>query len=215
MVASAAEPGSTVRDRLLRLSIVIPRLDVIRPWSQLRPATDTADHQGMVRGQAILLSVLLLGAPAVGETDPWHGAPAAFFGVTFVDTSHEGELGGERADETARVAMIEDYVRTALEEQGLVLVDLAPAAEELARTVNPARCNGCDLRMATRLGARYAVVSEVHKVSNLILSMNLSIRDVETGAMLRGLAVDIRGNTDESWLRGMRYILTRAIFPEH
>jgi hypothetical protein len=172
------------------------------------------ERRTMVRTPAIVLSALLLGSPATGEAGPWEGASAAFFGVAFVDTSHEGELGGERADETARRAMIEDYVRTALEEQGLVLVDLAPAAEELARTVNPADCNGCDLRMAQRLGARYSVVSEVHKVSNLILSMNLSIRDVETGAMLRGLGVDIRGNTDESWTRGMRYILTRAIFPE-
>lgn len=162
----------------------------------------------------LILAVLGPAAMATADDGAWSGAKAAFFGVTFLDTSHEGEIAGVRADETDRVAMIEAYVRTALEEQGLVLVDLAPAAEELARTVNPAHCNGCDLRMATRLGARYAVVSEVQKVSNLILSMNLYIRDAETGAQLRGLAVDIRGNNDESWTRGMRYILTRAIFPE-
>lgn len=168
----------------------------------------------MPRPFAPLLASLLLAATPATAAEPWEGATAAFFGVTFLDTSHEGELGGERADETARVALVEDYVRTALEEQGLILVDLAPAAEELARTVNPAHCNGCDLRMAQRLGARYSIVSEVQKVSNLILSMNLYIRDAETGAQLRGLAVDIRGNNDESWTRGMRYILTRAIFPE-
>ena len=34
----------------------------------------------------------------------WQGRTAAFFGVTFLDTSHEGELNGPRADEAARVA---------------------------------------------------------------------------------------------------------------
>jgi hypothetical protein len=110
--------------------------------------------------------------------------------------------------------LTEDYIRQTLEEHGLVLVDLGPVAEEMARTVNPADCNGCELRMARQLGARYAVVSEVQKVSNLILSMNLYVRDAETGANLRGLAVDIRGNTDESWLRGIRYILRNAVFRE-
>ncbi|MEH6774490.1 MAG: DUF2380 domain-containing protein, partial [Cereibacter changlensis] len=50
------------------------------------------------------------------------------------------------------------------------------------------------------------------KVSNLILSMNLYIKDTATGKQLRGQAVDIRGNTDDSWTRGMRYILTRNVF---
>ena len=53
--------------------------------------------------------------------------------------------------------------------------------------------------MAAKLGARYAVTSEVQKVSNLILSMNVVIRDAATGDAVRAYAVEIRGNTDESW----------------
>jgi hypothetical protein len=58
------------------------------------------------------------------------------------------------------------------------------------------------------------VVSEVQKVSNLILAINLYVFDAATGEQLRGQAVDVRGNTDDSWLRGMRSILTRNVFPE-
>jgi hypothetical protein len=160
-----------------------------------------------------LLALSLAAGPARAEPE-WQGQTAAFFGVTLIDTSRDSPYGEPSAPEAARLVLIEDYIRQALEEQGLVLVDLGPVAEELARTVNPSDCNGCDLRMARRLGARYSVVSEVQKVSNLILAMNLYIRDAETGANLRGLAVDIRANTDESWLRGMRYILRNAVFPE-
>jgi hypothetical protein len=66
--------------------------------------------------------------------------------------------------------------------------------------------------MAQRLGADYAVVSEVQKVSNLILTMNVVVRDAETGAQVRARAVDIRGNTDDTWQRGMRYLLRNGIF---
>ena len=88
----------------------------------------------------------------------------------------------------------------------------AKEAERLEATTNPAECYGCDVRMADRLGADYVLVGEVQKVSNLIISMNLVMRDVESGVMVRGLSVDVRSNTDESWLRGMRYILKNHFF---
>ncbi len=66
--------------------------------------------------------------------------------------------------------------------------------------------------MGERLGADYVLVGEVRKISNLILSVELVLRDVDSGEMLRGLAVDIRSNTDDSWLRGIRYILKNHFF---
>ena len=162
----------------------------------------------------LLVLALLLPTGAAPADAMWQGQTAAFFGVTFLDTSHEGELRGTRPDELARVELVEEFVRERLQEEGLELVDLGPVSEELERVVNPSDCNGCDSRMAERLGADYSVVAEVQKVSNLILSVNLYVRDVETGRTVEGLAVDIRSNTDESWLRGMRYILDRAVFAE-
>lgn len=160
-----------------------------------------------------LLLSLTLGFPA--WADPrWDGQKAAFFGITFLDTSTEGEINGVREDETARVAMLEDYIADALEAEGLTLVDLAPVQEELDRTTNPSKCNGCDVRMARELGARYSIVSEVQKVSNLILAINIYVRDTDDGGQVAGQAVDIRGNDDDSWRRGARYILTRNIFAD-
>lgn len=153
-------------------------------------------------------------AGAASAQDIWQGQTAAFFGVIYLDTSVEGEIGGPRADETARVSRVNQLLADALVAHGLTLLDLAPVAEELDRVVNPAKCYGCELRMATELGARYSIVSEVQKVSNLIQSMNVVIRDVETGATVRAKAVDLRGNTDDAWDRAMRYILKNGIFTE-
>ncbi len=159
-----------------------------------------------------LALVLALGPLPAGATD-LSGKSVAFFGVTFLDTSTEGEINGVRPDETARTALAAAEIERALQAQGLTLLDLAPVQQELARTANPAKCNGCDLRMARQLGADYVVVSEVQKVSNLILSMNIYLKDT-TGRQISGQAVDIRGNTDDSWLRGVRYILKRSMFPQ-
>ncbi|MCE6953331.1 DUF3280 domain-containing protein [Cereibacter sphaeroides] len=159
----------------------------------------------------LILLLLLMAAPAAAD-DPWQGRSAAFFGVSFLDTSTEGDLNGARADEAARVELVERQAAEAFRARGVTLLDLAPVEEDLGRIRNPAKCNGCDLRMARRLGADYAIVAEVQKVSNLILAMNLYVKEVATGAQIRGQAVDIRGNTDESWQRGMRYILERNVF---
>ena len=44
----------------------------------------------------------------------------------------------------------------------------------------------------------------VQKVSKLILNINVEVRSVATGETVCVKSVDIRGNTDETWLRGVR-----------
>ena len=52
----------------------------------------------------------------------------------------------------------------------------------------------------------------MQKVSNLILNVNLVVEEASTGRTLRAESVDIRGNTDESWSRGLRYLLNERMF---
>jgi hypothetical protein len=54
----------------------------------------------------------------------------------------------------------------------------------------------------------------VHKISNLILNINLQVREVSTGRLTHAGTVHIRGNTDETWRRGLLYLLERRIFRE-
>lgn len=140
------------------------------------------------------------------------GERTAFFGISWLDTSLQGEMQGRAPAEAARLEMLHTMVTKRFKAEGYEFVDLAPVDDKLARVANPAKCNGCDTRMATELGADLSLVGEVQKVSNLILAMNLQLRDAETGDMLRGGVVDIRANTDEAWRRGMRYILDNRIF---
>lgn len=162
----------------------------------------------------IRLLALILGisaAPVLAQDDLTPGK-VAFFGLYFIDTSAEGAINGPRADETARIALMQEIIAEDLRARGFELIDTAPVAGDLALIRNPARCNGCDSRLAGQLGADYAITGEVQKVSNLILSANLYIRRGGVRETLRHGAVEIRSNTDESWARGYSYLLRNTIF---
>ncbi|NIZ09406.1 DUF3280 domain-containing protein [Pseudooceanicola sp. HF7] len=158
--------------------------------------------------QLVLAALLIaLGTPAIAQES------VAFFGVTLLDSSlQSAELGAAPAEQT-RLEMLEELIADRFTQEGYELLDLAPVAADLDRVVNPAKCYGCDVRMADKLGADFILVGEVQKVSNLILTMNLQMRDPGTGQTVKGRVVDIRSNTDEAWLRGMKYILKTAFFP--
>jgi hypothetical protein len=121
-------------------------------------------------------------------------------------------MNGVRDDEAARLELLEARSASG-SSRGIRSLDLAPVAEELERTLNPANCNDCEVAWPSSL-ARTTPGGRVQKVSNLILSMNLALREVESGRVRAMLAVDIRGNTDDAWLRGGRYILNNPFFAE-
>jgi hypothetical protein len=155
------------------------------------------------------VAVLLVAVPA-------HAAPerAAIFGFEFDDTSLEGSLRGARPDEQARLRALDAQLRAALVGSGrYVAVDLAPVAEQ-ARARDLASCGGCDATLARQVGADVAVAGWVQKVSNLILNINVQIRGTTDGRVLRAGSVDIRGNTDESWQRGLAYLLRYRILAQ-
>ena len=155
----------------------------------------------------LILYPLLLAATAAGAQER-----VAFFGLTLLDTSLQTASSDAEPAELARIDMLEALIAERFEAEGYELVDLEPERKKIDGRANLAKCNGCDSRIAASLGADYSLVGEVQKISNLIIAMNLQLRDAETGEMVKGGVVDIRGNTDDSWMRGMRYILKNRIF---
>jgi hypothetical protein len=77
-------------------------------------------------------------------------------------------------------------------------------------------CGGCDVKFAQQLDADLFITGVVQKVSNLILSINVYLRDAHTGRLVAVANADMRGNTDESWSRAMRYIIrNRLLAPNY
>jgi hypothetical protein len=138
---------------------------------------------------------------------------AAVFDFTFYDTSLQGEMSGPRADEQARLQRLNTQLRTLLAQSGRYRpVDMSSLETE-AHTANLYECGDCEITMARQVGAQVAVAGLVQKVSNLILNINIVIRDVATGRVLHAQSVDIRGNTDETWLRGLSFLVAEMFRP--
>jgi hypothetical protein len=135
----------------------------------------------------------------------------AVFDFELIDTSLEGAVGGPRADEQERLARLSDRLRQLLRDTGrFSLVDITPIASE-AQASNLQACGGCDMRLARRIGAKLAITGTVQKVSNLILNMNIYVRDAASGATIAAMSADMRGNTDESWSRTLDWLIRNRL----
>ena len=160
---------------------------------------------------AAAAATLGLPAAAAGE------APAlAFVGFELIDDHPDP---AREPAHRARLAQVSRQMAEGLEAQRLYrVVDLAalPAAQQAlarARAENEFlhRCNGCLAGIAAAAGAPLVGVGWVQRVSNLILNLNLAVWAVDAHGGEDRLAltksVDIRGDNDESWRRGIAYML--------
>jgi hypothetical protein len=156
-------------------------------------------------------SMLMISAPV--HADP---PKAAVFDFELVDTSLQGEVNRPRTDEQDRLARAGDQLRKGLAESGKFhLVDISPV-NAAAHGSNLQACGGCDVQFAQKLGADLAITGVVQKVSNLILNINIYVRDVHSGGVVAVMSADMRGNTDESWSRAMSYLVrNRLLAPNY
>jgi hypothetical protein len=168
------------------------------------------------RSAGRLFAAALLLAAAAGPALAAEPPRLAVLPFELIDSSLQGEMEGIDPADRARLAMIQAELSRMLAESGRYeLVDPAPAAAAIKAAGRLHSCNACDAAIARRLGADLALVGWVQKVSNLILNVNIGIRDAQTRAQRFAASVDIRGNTDESWRHGIRYLVKRRLLKDN
>ena len=160
---------------------------------------------------AALLLTLMMATP--GRADP---PKAAVFDFELIDTSLQGEVAGPNTGEHDRLMRAGQQLRRELAESGkFQVLDIAPVSAA-AHGSNLQACGGCDVKLAGELGADLLITGVVQKVSNLILNVNLYLRDVHTGQLVTMVSADMRGNTDESWTRATGYLIrNRLLAPNY
>jgi hypothetical protein len=127
------------------------------------------------------------------------------------------ELVGDLSDPDSaathapRLAMASERLRAELaQDMRYDVVDAAPAQEHIdsLRAVQYLhKCNGCEIDIATELGADQVLVAWVYRVSQLILTLNYEVRAVPGGETLRRKSFDFRGDNDQSWTRAVSYMV--------
>ncbi len=162
----------------------------------------------MMRALAVLLLLMLaIAVPARAAEPP----RLAVFDFEMIDTSLQGQVYGPRTDERDRLLRTADQVRKELGESGkFEILDISPV-NAAAHQSNLQACGGCDVKLAQQLNADLELTGVAQKVSNLILNINVYLRDVPTGRLVAAASVDMRGNTDESWSRATRYLIRERL----
>jgi hypothetical protein len=158
------------------------------------------------------LLVALVGLLLVGATAAQAGPKVAIFPFELIDDSLEGQYFGVRADEANRLQLVTEELRKlAARDAGYEVLDLSAIATELEKSAPLYKCNGCEIELARQAGAEVVITVAVRKFSSMLLSLHIYATDVGNGNLTRMHRVDVRGNTDESWLRGVRRLVAESL----
>ena len=161
-----------------------------------------------MRWAAVLIALLTSLFPAAASAQM---RSMAVFDFELVDTSRQDQFAPPNAEHRARIALISNQLRKRLAESGrFIILDIAPVNAQ-AHANNLQSCGGCDLRLAGEIGADLAVTGIVHKVSNLILNMIIFVRDVKAEANVAIAQADMRGDTDETWVRTVDWLVRNRL----
>ena len=194
--------------------------DARHRWRLGRPEGARAPNRAPLAASGVA-AFLMLTCVAIGS-DWTAAAPAlsdpvktvALLGVQFLN-DHE-DLEPTTDAERARLASIEELFKSELEASGRYRFVPIPAAAAAQMAAGPeiGNCGGCEFDYGKRLGGNLAAWIVVQKVSDLILNINVYIADVAEKKLKLRRSVDIRGNSDESWTRGMTYLVNNYILSE-
>ena len=163
-------------------------------------------------------AIFVLAALSVSFVHPARAEPrkAALFPFEFIDA---GSMAPGNAPpppaEAARLTLINGVLKDRLTASGAYQpIDLSGAAQAIAKSPPLEDCQKCADEIARAAGAEIAVVGYVQKVSNLILNINIRLSDATSGQVLTAASADIRGNTDESWTRGVEWLVKNRLLAQ-
>lgn len=163
----------------------------------------------------IFLTVFTIGMANASpdEVSAGYYTPSPLKSLVVLDFELTGDTGGSRfeASHKQQLRMSSEKLREELKHNHLYnVVDNASAAtliERLSAHQNLHQCNGCELDMAKQLNAEQVLVPWVFRMSNLVLTMHVEIRDAATGRTVIKKALDFRGDNDTGWTRAIDYLI--------
>lgn len=111
----------------------------------------------------------------------------------------------------ARLPHLSDMLRQLLTDSGRYQMVSTDPLKAKAQSEDLRSCGGCADDYARKVGAQVAITGQIQKVSNLILNINVYIKDLDAKAPEKAYSVDIRGDNEESFDHGIKYLVKHNI----
>lgn len=158
----------------------------------------------------LVINVFFAVGSAIAADKSAVSAPAKSVALLSVRLQNDNEELDPTSDaERARLVELGEQFKSHLENSGRFRFVAIPAdvKEKIEAGQFIGDCRGCEVEYGKELNSDLIAWITVQKVSNLILNLNVYMGDVATNKMTFVHSVDIRGNTDESWSRSLRYLI--------
>ncbi|MCC7250356.1 DUF3280 domain-containing protein [Hyphomicrobium sp.] len=122
---------------------------------------------------------------------------------------------GPSPEEQSRLSLAQAEFKKLLSASGRYeLVDLTPLSAEITAAQPIYECNGCEVDIAGKAKADLVMTSLIDKISETHLSLTVAIVDVAQSKLVKNSSVLIQGNTDESWMHGVRWLVKNRLLAE-
>jgi hypothetical protein len=154
----------------------------------------------------LLAALLLLPAAALAEPPP----RVLVFDLEITDTSGEGEHPDHAGRLRRMTAVLSDGLAASGRYDVTRIRDI-PLAAELPNAMR--FCNGCEIDLGRKAGADIVVTGFIHKISTLVLSMQIIMRRTSDGESVAVGIADIRGDNERAWRHGVEWLLRHRLAP--
>jgi hypothetical protein len=139
-------------------------------------------------------------------------AKIAVFDFELDDRSAGGGIIGPDATDTENLKMSTEQARRMLAASGRYsIVDIGSAAGEVVLAGGVQHCNGCEAPLAKKLGADQAMVGVFTRVNRTEYTLQILIRDTETGAVLSNGFTGLRMGANYAWPRGVKWLMDNKL----
>jgi hypothetical protein len=116
------------------------------------------------------------------------------------------DRSGEAGPSTRYDAMLETLTKVVTEKIAADRVYEVVPTDRVAAAVTAANpgtylrgCNGCERDIARSVGADQVLIGWIFKMSTLVLSLHVVVKDVDSGKVLYARVFDLRGDNERAW----------------
>ncbi len=165
----------------------------------------------MRRVAIILLAVLLLAPQASSARQDATTRPTLLVADVELVQLAPADQRYDEVEDGARAGMLTRRLRAAIARSARYRV-LDRGVDDHRPPYRYADCKACLMEWARSRDADYVLVTTLQKESRLILMVNMMLADVaHPDRPARGGMVDLRGDTDATWLAGAGQLLERTL----
>jgi len=166
-------------------------------------------HRVLAASAAAALSVFAIQPSEAADPVP---AKIAVFDFELNDASAGGGIIVQDAIDTENLGKSTEEARRLLSASGRYsVVDTSSVAGEVISAGGIQHCNGCDGPLARKLGADQSMVGVLTRVNRTEYTLQILVRDAQTGAVLSNNFTGLRMGANYAWPRGVKWLMENRI----